>query len=274
MATTITNEAQTTYQYEGSSETLTAESNVNSVVLLDSSGLSLTKTASPTEFLAGDIITYNVTITNNSSSYLNGVRIIDNLGAGYLAYISGSGRLSTSSQSYAVNPISTNPLTFTLQQLPVGASMTLTYRAQVVFSLPSTVTSITNSVNGIGYTSTGTINGSTSSTIQKKNSVSVTLSKSASAESISENTPITYFLTHVNNNSVNARVLSVSDQLPSNFVLQTVQVKQGNQQTQTLSSSDYNLSSSNLFTIPTNATPEIIVPANQTTIIYLTGYFN
>ena len=168
MATTITNEAQTTYRFNGSSETATAESNVNSIILQDSSLLSLTKTASPATFLAGDIITYTIVITNNSGNFLNGVRIIDNLGGGNLAYITGSGRLATSSQSYPVNPISTNPLTFTLQQLGVGATMTLTYRAQVIFNLPTTVTSITNNVNGIGYTSTSTVTGSTSATIQKK----------------------------------------------------------------------------------------------------------
>lgn len=274
MATTITNEAQTSYQFEGSGDTMTVESNLNSVVLQDASGLTLTKTASPSDFLPGDIITFNVTITNNSSSYLNGVRIIDNLGGGNLAYITGSGRLSTSSQSYAVNPISTNPLTFTLQQLAVGASMTLTYRAQVVFNLPTTVTSITNQVSGIGYTSTGTITGSTSATIQKKNSVSISLSKTSSVESVNTLTPITYYLTHVNNNSVNANVLSVEDQLPSNFVLQTVEVKIGSGAVQTLNSNQYNLSSSNLFSLPTASTPAIIVPANGTTIVYLTGYFN
>ena len=60
MATTITNEAQTSYQFEGSGDTMTVESNLNSVVLQDASGLTLTKTASPSDFLPGDIITFNV----------------------------------------------------------------------------------------------------------------------------------------------------------------------------------------------------------------------
>jgi len=274
MATTITNEAEATYEFSGSSEILSVESNENSIVLQDSTGLFISKSASPTEFVAGDIITYTVTITNNSSSYLNGVRIIDNLGGGNLAYVTGSGRLSTSSQSYSVSPISTNPLTFTLQQLAVGATMTLTYRAQVIFNLPATVTSITNNVNGIGYTSTGTITGADSVTIQKKNSVSLTLTKSASVETVLPNTSFNYYLTLSNNNSVIATLDSLVDQLPSNFVLTGATYRIGNGSVITLNATDYTLSSGNLFTLPSSSGPVITVPANGTTEVTLTGYFN
>ena len=84
---TITNQSQTTYQFDGSSEVLTTSSNINEVTLEENQGLILTKTASPTTFVAGSIITYTVTITNSSSSFLTGVRIIDNLGANNLAYV-------------------------------------------------------------------------------------------------------------------------------------------------------------------------------------------
>ena len=274
MATTITNEAEVEYQFDGSSETMTAQSNVNSIILQDGSLLGLSKTASPTTFLAGDIITYTLVITNNSGSFLNGVRIIDNLGGGNLAYVSGSGRLTTSSQSYPVNPIATNPLTFTLQQLGVGATMTLTYRAQVIFNLPSSVTSIVNNVNGIGYTSTGTITGSTSTTIQKKNSVDLSIVKSASEESVQSNESFSYFLTLNNNNSVSATAISVIDQLPSNFLLTEVRLRIGSGPNNVLSATDYILSSSNLFSLPSGSGPDVTVPANSATLVTLTGYFN
>ena len=122
MATTITNEATTTYQYVGASSTETVTSNTNSIVLEDASGLTITKTPSATTFTPGDIITYTVTITNNTGNFLSGVRIIDNLGVGNLAFVSGSATLSTLSTTYPVTPASTNPLTFALQQLNVGQS--------------------------------------------------------------------------------------------------------------------------------------------------------
>ena len=274
MATTITNDAEATYQFDGSSATLSTMSNINSIVLQDNTGLTLTKVASPTEFLAGDIITYTITITNNSSKFLNGVRIIDNLGGGNLAYVLGSGRLTIGSLTYAVNPIATNPLTFTLQQLGVGATMTLTYRAQVIFNLPNSVASITNTIQGIGYTSTGTITGGTSATIQKKNSVSISLAKSSSTSSVFENVPFDYFLLLTNNNNVQATVENIVDQLPTNFVLQSVRLRIGNGAETTLNATDYTLTTGNLFTIPSASGPTITVPANGTTRVTITGYFS
>ena len=273
MATQINNQASTTYQFSGGSEVLTAISNENTMTLKDASGLSITKTANPTTFGAGDIITYTVRITNNSGSYLNGVRIIDDLGGGNLAYVVGSGNLMTSTGSYPVTPVAVNPLTFTLQQLGVGASMTLTYRSQVIFNLPSTTSSITNNVRGIGYTSTGTITGSDTETILKKNSQRVELSKTSSMTSVEANQEFSYYLTLQNLNTVDAIVLSITDQLPSNFVLTDASLKIGTGSTVPLLGTDYTLTLDNLFTLPSATGPFVTVPSGGTTVVTLTGYF-
>ncbi len=274
MPTTINNEATTTFQFDGSGEINSLTSNVNSVVLEDSQGLVLTKTATPTEFLAGDIITYTINITNTSANFLTGVRIIDNLGGGNLAYVLGSATLTTLSQTYPVTPISTNPLTFTLQQLGVGASMTLTYKAQVIFNLPQSVTSITNSVQGIGYTSTGTITGFTSRTIQKKNSsVDFSFTKSATENNVYPNQLFTYRLTYVNENSNAGRVLTITDQLPTNFVLTSIVYRVNGGPPVTLSSDDYELQLGNiLYIAPTGG--NLVVPAGGTMIVDINGYFS
>ncbi len=274
MASTINNEATTTYQFTGSSEVQTATSNENTITLEDSQGLTITKSATPTEFVAGDIIAYTITITNNSASYLTGVRIIDDLGGGNLAYVSGSGSLNTVSQTYPVSPVATNPLTFTLQQLNVGGTLTLTYRCQVIFNLPSSVSSITNNVRGIGYTSSGTVNGASSFTIQKKNSVSMDIRKTASVTEVYPNQSFSYFITLTNNSDTNAVAQSTIDQLPSNFVLTGVSLKIGSGATTTLSSSDYSLTSANLLTVPSLTGPVVSVPANGSTVITITGYFS
>ena len=273
MPSTINNQAEASYRFSGSSVVNNISSNINSVTLNDL-GLTISKTASPSEFVAGSIIDYTVTITNNSSSYLSGVRIIDNLGGGNLAYVVGSGRLSTLGTNYPVSPVATNPLTFTLQQLNVGQSMTLTYKSQVIFNLPSSVTSITNTVNGIGYTSTGTINGSDSETIQKKNNDSVEITKTSSASSVNPNQSFDYILTLTNTSSTLARIPSVTDQLPSNFTLTSVSLKTGSGSTTTLNPSDYTLSGSNLLTIPSTATPLVNVPGNSSRVITITGYLS
>jgi len=274
MATPINNTAGATYQFSGGTEVLTATSNENVVVLQESSGLTITKTANPSTFLTGDIITYTVRITNNSSSYFNGVRIIDDLGGGALAYVVGSGSLTTSTQTYPVTPVAVSPLTFTLQQLAVGASMTLTYRSQVVFNLPSTTTSITNNVRGIGYTASGTIVGSDSETIVKKNSLSLDISKTASETEVMPNQSFSYYITLNNLNTVDAIILSITDQLPSNFTLTGVSLKIGTGSTTNLNATDYTLTTGNLFTLPSSSGPFVTVPAGGSTVVTLTGYFN
>ncbi len=270
--TTKTNDATATYVFDGSSDVELINSNINSINLQDVQGLTLSKTASPNTFVAGDIINYTITITNSTSSYLNGVRIIDNLGAGNLAYIVGSGRLTVGSNTYAVTPVATSPLTFTLQQLPVGASMTLNFRCQVIFNLPSSVQSITNSVQGIGYTSTGTVLGFANTTIQKKTNVNFVFTKTSSTTTAFKNQPISYFLTLTNNGSSSATVPNITDDLPDGFVVTSVTLKIGSGATTTLNASDYNISGS-VISIPSTSGPTIIVPAGGSTIVTINGYF-
>lgn len=274
MPTTINNQAEGKYQFEGSSTVNTVNSNISSIVLQDGEGLDIVKTANPTTYLAGDIIAYTVRITNNSSNWLSGVRIIDNLGGGNLAFVMGSGSLNTLSTTYPVSPVSTNPLTFTLQQLNPGQTMTLSYRSQVIFNLPSTVESITNNVQGIGYTSTGTINGFASTTIQKKNSVGgVSMTKSPSTTSVLPNEPFNYFITLTNSSSMVSNINSITDQLSSNFVLTGATLRIGSGSSVTLTSSDYTVSGSNLLTVSSVGGSPISIPVGSNAVLTLVGYF-
>lgn len=273
MATQINNSASTTYTIVGDSNSNTITSNTLSINLEENSGMTLSKTVSPTNFAVGSIITYTLTITNSGSSYYNGVRIIDNLGGNRLAYVIGSARLTTSSTSYAVTPIATNPLTFTLQQLAVGETMTLTYKAQVVFNLPSSVNSITNSVEGIGYTASGTQVGFASSTITRGQTSTVDIVKSASATDVVSNQNFVYYITISNAGSTEASVANITDNLPSNFVVTSVTLKIGSGAETTLSSSDYTLSGSNTLIIPSSSGPTVTVPASSSTIVGISGHF-
>lgn len=272
MSQTINNSASAEYTLNG--VTNTASSNVLPINLTTNEGLTLTKTADKDTFSAGEIITYTVTITNSSSSYLNGVRIIDNLGGNNLAYVLSSARLATSTTSYAVTPISTNPLTFTLQQLASGASMTLSYKAQVIFNLPNTVSLITNTVQGIGYPYSGTITGYANNTIEKKTESSFTVTKSSSLTDVNTNQSFNYYITLTNNTSSEASVNSITDQLPSNFSPTSGTIKVGSASPVTLASSDYTLSSGNTLVVTKVNGNSITVPANSSTILTITGSFN
>lgn len=274
MAETINNTASATYTLSGASMPETATSNALPINFDNSQNLTLTKTANPTEFSAGDIISYTVTITNPSGNYYNGIRIIDNLGGGNLAYVLGSASLTTNSQTYPVTPIATNPLTFTLQQLASGATMTLTYRAQVIFNLPSNVGAITNSVQGIGYTSSQSFSAYTSATIEKKTSGDFVVAKSANVSTVVPNQLFNYFVTLTNGNDVLANVSTITDLLPANFTLTRVALQIGTGSPVVLSPSQYTLSGDNLLTVPAGAGPEITVPANGSTLLTITGYLS
>lgn len=274
MATQITNSAEATYTTTGTPSPVTISSNELSITYENSSGITITKTASPTTFTAGSIIDYTVRITNTGSLYFTGVRIIDNLGGGNLAYVVGSGRLTTSSQTYSVSPVATNPLTFTLQQLAVGSTMTLTYKAQVIFNLPSSVDTIINTAQAIGYTSTGTENAFANSTISRNSTSDVSITKSSTLDTVVPNQNFTYNITLTNGTSDDATVSSIKDTLPSAFTITSVKLKIGSGSQTTLSSSEYSLSSSNEFETPTSSGPTITIPANGSTVLSISGYLS
>ena len=273
MSQTINNSASTIYNINGGASE-SATSNVLPINFQSSSGLTLTKTATPTTFSAGDIITYTIKITNNSGSYLTGVRIIDNLGNGNLAYVLSSASLTTGSTTYPVNPVSTSPLTFTLQQLNVGATMTLTYKAQVIFNLPSTVSMITNTVQGIGYTASGTISGYSNTSIEKKTQNDFSITKTSNVTDVMSGQPFNYYITLTNNNNFPVNVSSITDILPSGYNLSSASMKVASNPTIPLDSTDYSLSSSNVLNVTSVSGSNIIVPSNSKNILTLSGYFD
>lgn len=273
MAQTINNSASIVYNFNGgASETML--SNISSINLQTPSGLTLTKTANPTTFLPGEIITYTVEITNNSSSFLNGVRIIDNLGSGNLAYVLSSATLTAGTTTYPVNPISTNPLTFTLQQLASGATMTLTYKAQVIFNLPPSVLSITNSVQGIGYTATGTISGFANTTIEKKTENDFLVEKTSNVSDVMSNQPFNYIIRLANNTGSVVNITSITDNLPSNYNLTGATLRADSIDTITLLPTDYTIDSNNTMVVSSVSGQPIVISPNSVSLLTLTGYFD
>ena len=269
----IQNQANATYVVDGTTTEVSVVSNSSVVELQPGEGLSISKTANKANFVAGEIIDYTVQITNNSGHYLNGVRIIDNLGGGNLAYVLGSASLTIGSLTYTVNPISTNPLTFTLQQLASGETMTLKYKAQVIFNLPSGVQSITNNVKGIGYTATGTIVGYALNTIQKKIVDDFSITKSSSDLCVYPNQVFRYFVKLNNNGTQYVVVTEIKDQLPQNFEVLAVYLKFGTSAPIMLEDADYLLTSQNLLTVISVSGSPINMPAGARVELIVVGYF-
>ena len=152
--------------------------------------------------------------------------------------------------------------------------MTLRYKAQVIFNLPSTVSMITNSIRSIGYTASGTITAFANNTIEKRNSAEFSITKTANVTDVLPRQTFNYYLTLTNNTNATASPVSITDNLPSNFTLVSVSLKIGNGPTTTLSATDYVVSAGNVLSLPSASGPVISVPANSTTIVSLTGYFS
>ena len=272
MAENIMNEATISYVFSGSTEARTDTSNVTNVTLRDANGISITKTSGSTTFVPGGTITYVVTITNTGTSWFSGVRITDNLsGNGYLTYVPDSAVLFINSQYLAPEIASTSPLVFTLSPLSVGQTMVLTYTCRVPNTIPATVESITNTVEGIGYTFNSTATDTSSHTVTRSSVSEVNITKTASAESVAPGELFSYTLTLTNQGTTLANVTSVVDDLPEQFTISSIRLRIGTGATTTLSTSDYVLDSNNRLTIPSSTGPSITVPGSGSTVITITG---
>lgn len=279
MAQNIMNEATINYVFSGGSQSQTGSSNVSTVTLKDEASLSLTKAAETTTFVPGGTVTYTVTITNNGTSWFSGVRITDDLsGSGYLTYVANSAWLFYNGQNVRPEIASTSPLVFTLSPLSVGQSMVLTYTCKIPTSLPLSVDTIKNSVEGTGYTSTTSVKGYASAEITRSSTSELIIDKTATKSSVAVGEIFSYNITLTNQSTTEATVSSLVDNLPTNFVLSSVKSKIGSNAQTILSSSDYTLDSSNKITIPSSSSSFVLtVPAATssgvgTTVVTITGY--
>ena len=281
MATEVTNQATVNYTTTGSSEPQSETSNVSTITLLDESALSINKYTQQSSFTPGGTVTYHIDIENTGTQYFTGVRIIDDLGGTpqYLSYVNGSATLYYNNQVLQAEVESTNPLVFTLSPLASGNKMILTYTCRVSNSIPSTVNSITNSVEGIGYTASDKVTDYTSAVITRNTSANLDITKAASSSSVSQGQVFSYTITLTNQGTTTALVTNITDDLPQNFNIVSVQLKVGTANTTTLSSSDYTVSSNNEFTVPSSTGPTITVPPTSSsgsgkTVLTITGYID
>lgn len=281
MATEVTNQATVNYTFSGSGETRSETSNIATISVMDESALSITKYTQDSTFTPGGTVTFHIDIENLGSQYFTGVRINDDLGGTpqYLSYVNGSATLYINDQILAAEVASTNPLVFTLSPLASGRKMILTFTCRVSSSIPSSVNSITNSAEGIGYTATGTATDYSSTEITRSAVAEVSITKSASASTVSFGEVFSYTLNLTNQGTTIADVSSITDNLPENFKIVSVQLKIGNGNTTTLATSDYTVGANNEFTVPSSTGPTITVPATTSsgvgrTVLTITGYFN
>ena len=275
----IMNTATVNFSFAGSTEDYSETSNITTINVREENGLLIEKTAQVSTYAPGSIITYVLDIENTGTNNFTGVRITDDLsGQGYLYYVLGSAILYYNGEAQSPQIVSTDPLVFTLPPLASGESMVLSYSAQVSFSLPQSINYITNTANGIGYTTSGEVGGSGSAIIHRSEAANLSITKSSSENQVNVGESFNYYITLNNSGDTVANVNSITDSFQEYFVINTVSLKIGSGPNTTLLNTDYTIDSTNTLTVPSNSGPTITVPAassggNGTTVITVNGYF-
>ena len=282
MATTINNTASVTYGY-GKSDTGVALSNTTSTSLIEEYSITATKISNNQEFRNGENITYQITVSNDGSSSLYNVTIVDNLGGetAPLAFVDGSATLNLGEGPSAVEPTLTSPLTFVLPSpLVSGASATITYIAKVGLSIAETVKEIINEAtvsanSGTPAGETIEVSPNPSCTITRASYADLKITKDVSDTQIITGQQFSYFLTLLNSGNLEANGVIVTDTLPEGFAISSITVEVNGEITE-LTSDDYTIEpTTNTLTIPTGGTTIVVPPADESesgkAVITITG---
>lgn len=182
---------------------------VGHVHFFSSADLSITKTASPNPVLAGNNVTYTITVANAGPSTAQNVVVTDNLPV----------QLTNVSVTSAGNTCNAGvpgslPLTCNMGSIANGASEQITVVATVKPSTP----------NGTILFNNGSVSSDTSDPDNSNNAASVSttvntqadllITMTSDASSYKPNTKITYHITMTNNGPSDAQSVLVTDTLP------------------------------------------------------------
>lgn len=185
---------QATLTYNGG----TANSNIVSGEIVEV--ITAAKTATPSSYRAGDVITYIVTLTNSSAVAVNGLTVTDDLGAYTqgglnlvpLDYIDGTARYFAGGILQADPTVNDGPpLVISGINVPAGDNAVIVYQARAnAFAPLGTESGITNTVS---VTGAGIVNPITASaTINSTDGAELSITKSVSPSTVSENGQLTY----------------------------------------------------------------------------------
>lgn len=276
MATTVTNQASVSFEYDGAPAPITNDSNVVSAVINDEYSFDLELTSSSTSYRPGETITYFVKITNTGSAGLSNINISDDMASGVIDYIAGTAQMIYNDNITALAPSNINPLVLTLPMtLPAGESVIVTYNTDVDEFLTARVTEIINTVTVTAAAGTGTVSKTASLTLTIEDYADVLIEKFQSADNVNNNGTITYTLVLTNKGNLDATNVVVTDQLPTQFAITSI-ISDNNGSAHTYSASEYELSDTNVLTLPNASGTPIVVSAddgtgNNITTITITG---
>jgi uncharacterized repeat protein (TIGR01451 family)/gliding motility-associated-like protein len=176
--------------------------------------LSVTKTDSPDPVIAGNNITYTITVTNNGPTLAQNVQLTDALGTG-LSFVSASSSTGTWN-----NPV------WNIGTMANGATATLTLVANVASNVTGTVSN-TATVSSPTYDPVPGNNTATqNTTVITRADLAVT--KTDSPDPVVAGQSLTYTITVTNSGPSDALDVSLLDNLPAGLTVTNVSTLDGN----------------------------------------------
>ena len=202
---------QATLTYNGG----VANSNIVSGEIVEV--ITATKTATPSSYRTGDVITYIVTLSNSGPSAVNGLSLSDDLGAYTsgalqlvpLDYIDGTVRYFSDGILQPTPTVTPDaPLVISGISVPAGGDAVIVYQtAANAFAPLGTGSTVVNTVN---VTGAGIVNPiSASETITSADGAELSITKSVSPTTVTENGQLTY--TFVIENRGNTEALATDN---------------------------------------------------------------
>jgi len=186
--------------------------------------LAVTKVGTPNPVLAGNKMTYTVTVTNNGPAAASTVTLTDTLP------VDTTLTSTTPASGWTCNPPSGGTFTCTDPSVAANTTGTFTFVMTVMAgTAPGTVitnsVAVASSVTTDPYSANNTA--STSSTVASPTQADVAIVKTASPEPVNQGTNLTYTLQVTNNGPAVAQNVVVTDPLPSQVTYSSASTTQG-----------------------------------------------
>ena len=266
----ITNSANVSYTFSGSSSSQQATSNVTQTNVTYSSSVDISKMVLSSGFIPGENISFMIRVTNTGTDTLSDVVVTDNLGAYNdgtravivpLEYVDGTAAQSVNHGAWSmITPSSTNPLVFNIGTMESGDVVEITYTTGVSDSFEGSEISSVSTVEANGASCE--VSDSSTVTIDEASFAHIVVTKAGSTDDISTGEDFTYTINIVNNGNIDATGIVVTDYIPSDFLLENVNMVQNGTTTPLTPVTDYTLQDG-LLTIPTSGSSLSLVVAPE-----------